>query len=1314
MSLGRLPLFVASLLALSGLTGHGAAPTPQPRRALILFDGTTLKRPEGILDAAHVANLLGHFGYLPTSQAIEDYAAGGMREFDAVFIVGGAETTAWPAGVLRDARLRTATTVWIGFGVDALLAGGEDVRRGVRVDRVLEESRFDRVRYRGVTVGKGETMITEMSILAPTLARVEATALDPEGRERPYVVRAGPLWLVADVPFAYLTDHDRYFVFCDLLHDMLGVQHAESRRAMIRLEDVTPQDDPDLVRQAVGVFVDEGIPFQIGLVPIYVDPAGGRDVFLSDRPELVAALHEAVARGGSIVLHGSSHQFRGTTPDDFEFWDSLSDRPRPDDSAELVRRKIISALDECFRNDLYPIAWETPHYTASPLDYAEFGRFFSTIYERPLLTAVQGTQQMFPYPTVDTRGLLVIPEDLGYLPVAAPSPATLVDNARALMVVRDGVASAFVHDFIDARYLRETVRGLKGLGYHFVSLREFPCRVTTGNRVIATPGAARSITLHDEFLRQFIVAGDGTRRAEQWSDHPQSGATELTLAPGPGEIVVGVGMPEPPPSPVGPVARLSRSLSNMLGSLRQHSPLARPFPGPLKAAILWRPSVTGADANDQASFANLFRAYGVKTRIVEATGFQSTALVGGEVLVVPRASALVLTSAQLDAVAAFVLGGGALIIDGRSPLAERLGIQFVGNTTTALTVRDTAAPELPLRWRTPAMVDECRLPPGAVTLSSDSATGTITAAAFSRRAGKVLYLTTLFDPDTTDGTSRYPFLFEHVLGTFERAMPARRPSIELYFDPGLRPGVSIEVLAANWGRLGVRAIYAAAWEFRSSYTYDYERLIRVCHANGILVYAWFEFPQVSPRFWDEHPEWREVSGVGPRLPSWRQAMNLANPACLAATLQFMSDVLGRWHWDGVNLAELNFDGEANGDAPEQVVPLNGDVRAAFRAAHGFDPIGLLQPASPHWWRRDQAGWQAFLALRRAMVLEWHRTFLGALRLFAANEHEVVLTFLDSLERPVVTTNTGVDATAIVALASQFPITLQVEDPAAAWADRPSRYQRLAERYRAIVPTGTHFMFDINVIPDRRIEATSLPLGLAVGTELASSVRAAWSASPRVALYGDATIRARDLELLAYAAAGAADVSADGFSWTVDTPEPIELAVPPELHDFYVDGDDWPCWRKGFVLLPPGRHTVTAYRPWFRLVDLSGLRPQLLQVSAPLVEAGVARGRLRFEYEDRSPVVARLGPRRVSVTVDGVPFSGVETLRDGGTMLILPPGRHRVEASDSGRGAILLDLVSIVSSSLIVAFGTLASLMLVGVFAWIRLRRMLRHSSTLKR
>jgi uncharacterized protein YdaL len=1296
----------ASQTDTSAVIGPPTSPLSTGPRALILYDGTSIGAHEGNVDGLYVANLMGHFSYRPTLRPIENFKPGEMAHYDAVFVVGGSNKSVWPEALLREARARKKMIAWIGFGLDSFLSDGEDRKRGLSVKPVELYSKFRHVRYHGTILDKGSAMMTPITILDPSHVQLMATALDQDGHEVPYILRRNQLWLVADSPFAYVSARDRYLAFCDLLHDMLGVNHETSRRAMIRLEDVNADDDAEAVQHAVDVFVREGIPFQIGVIPLYVNPNAHKQIRLSENPGLVAVLHKAVASGGTIILHGYTHQYHGVTADDYEFWDGMRNGPRGDDSARLVRDKLAAALAECFRNEIYPVAWETPHYMASPRDYVEFGRVFSTLYEQSTIDA-RGTQQFYPYATIDVRGRQIVPENNGYLPVENPDPNVLIDNARAFLVVRDGIASAFVHDFIDPKYLESVVRGVKQLGYTYISIRDFSCRVSTPDKLIATHGAAANITLHDSYLHQFILGRDGSRRDETWSDKRQTGYMQLTNLPAEGEILVAAGVDERRPPPPGFAGQMSHLFASTISSLRKKTPTIT-LPEALRVAILWNAAAKGEEGNDQASLANLFRAYGVAPRLIPMTDLRKANLVTNEVLVVPHAVAAVLGENEAEQIAGWVRAGGKVMLDGRSKLAEATGVVYPGGEVVVGSVTSFAEVDSPLQWQPSANMDRFHVPAGETVLAHDTSAETAIATSFPSGAGVVLYLGTLFDPYTSDGTSRYPFLFENALDAFQKELIVRRRTTELYFDPGLRQGISIEDLAVQWRRSGVRVIYAAAWDFNKTYIYDYGRLIRVCHANGILVYAWFEFPQVSPLFWEQHPEWHEVPAAGNKYPSWRLAMNFANPDCRTAAQRVMTDMLNRWAWDGANLAELNFDGVGDGDLPESVVPMNDDFRSSFRSSYGFDPQELFNRKSRHWWRRDQEGWNHYLASRTAMVTQWHRIFLTVLMPFANSGHEVIVTMLDSLEHPDVTTQAGVDSLAIVKLLREFPFTLQIEDPMVSWSDPPSRYLKLAARYRPLAPPNSRLMFDVNVVSGRNVTSTHLPLALVSGVELAATVRAAHKLSDRVALYGDATVRSRDLELLAYAAADRATVTTHNLTWSVQSPDAIEVDVPSDLENLYRNGKDWPYRGLGFALLPPGSYTLTAPTTWFHLMDTRELRPQLMQLSSSLISADTVRGHLIFNYDSPSPVLAGLSRAPAEVIVDGPPVTVLPGAREIGAVAILPAGRHRVEITGSRGVAAFLDVAGLASSSLIVLFGTLSIAILFIIFLSIRVRRLFPH------
>jgi len=51
-------------------------------------------------------------------------------------------------------------------------------------------------------------------------------------------------------------------------------------------------------------------------------------------------------------------------------------------------------------------------------------------------------------------------------------------------------------------------------------------------------------------------------------------------------------------------------------------------------------------------------------------------------------------------------------------------------------------------------------------------------------------------------------------------------------------------------------------------------------------------------------------------------------------------MMRRFDWDGINLAELYFESLEGAANPARFTPMNDDVRAAFRAQSGWDPVEI--------------------------------------------------------------------------------------------------------------------------------------------------------------------------------------------------------------------------------------------------------------------------------------------------------------------------------------------------------------------------------------
>src|SRR5262249_30032344 len=390
----------------------------------------------------------------------------------------------------------------------------------------------------------------------------------------------------------------------------------------------------------------------------------------------------------------------------------------------------------------------------------------------------------------------------------------------------------------------------------------------------------------------------------------------------------------------------------------------------------------------------------------------------------------------------------------------------------------------------------------------DSESKQVLALAGGHGSGRYLYLAAPLDPHTADATSHYPYFTEYLLEGFRLREGPRSPTLEVYFDPGYRENMSLDRLAVLWRQSGIRAIYAAAWHFYPRYEFPYDRLIAACHRNGISVYAWFVLPEVHAKLWEEHPEWRErtATGADGRV-GWRYLMNLENPACMRATLEWMKALLEDQAWDGINVSELNFDADHNDYLrPDHFVPMNAEVRAAFRVRAGFDPAELFVASSEHFHRRDPRGLEKFLQYREDIVTRWHEQVLEALAPLARGRGwEVIVTMLDSLHSRHVSPALGVNSRRIAGLMDRFDFTLQVEDPSEHWAGSPERYRAFAQTYRKLVRDPRRLVFDVNVVPDRSVEGASLPSERATGTELARAVAAAASRSGRAALYSEHTV-----------------------------------------------------------------------------------------------------------------------------------------------------------------------------------------------------------------
>ncbi len=1279
------------------------------KKVLVVFEGNDIPDSPARGEARQMAQLLGHFKTATTVRAVNDYRAGELEGFDYTFFFGFSKKYDPPARILRDLFATSKHIVWLNTGFDSFCRSfAVKEKFGFTFTAFDTSSQFTIVKARGLTFPKGEPNCNIVKIMNSAQCEVLATAVSLKRQEVPYIIKSGNFMYIADSPFSEATEADRYLLFADLLHDILGEDHPVRHTALIRIEDVSPLENPVELRDVADVLSEMNVPFLVGIIPFYVEPEAGIRVSMSEKPDFVDALHYMVEHGATIVMHGVTHQYRGQTGTDYEFWDESTDKPIKNDSKEYVERKINAGIEECVKNGIYPLLWETPHYGASTLDYSVISTFFSSVIEQRLAIDHLDYGQYFPYVIEhDLYGQRIYPENLGYVPMSdsieqeRDAVHRLVKAAELNLTVRDGYASAFFHPFLPLVLLKELVTSIQELGYTYADLRWDKHLVHTKNKVILTGESDISLMLEDQYLREIYIDDHGVVVRREISSDRVKGKIEKHIAVDPRWIYVAepTELREYSPSILERISEQANSVMQAVFPQRHEWAELRPM-------ILWDSRARGGAWNDQASLAAAFASVNVHVDTLSVG--QPFDLDGGNVLVVPYGSIDSLPNSGFDKVTSFVENGGNIVLDGKSDLAQEFGIKFTGSLIKIERLRDRLYPDETFYWRKPETMFKFDTETRDQILCIDERTEAPVVIGRKYGDGKILFFGTRFDPLSDAGFSRYPYLLEYVKKFFSLSPIFRRDFLEFYFDPGFRHSTSVEQLVKRWRSQGVRVIHAAGWHVYPKWTYDYARLIELCHANGILVYLWLAPPQVSEKFWKEHPEWREKNYRGEDAkPSWRFPVALTDSSCLKAAIGAADTLLRGYDWDGVDIAELYFESDHGPDNPNQFTPMHPSARRLFSLQHGFDPALLFDMNSSHYWKLNPLDWQKFEDFRTREITYFHQQFLALASAVRSGKSgfDIIVTVLDNINSPELRRDIGTDIRQIIELQKQYEFTLQVEDPQKLWSTDPRRYATIGKRYRDLVSSPGSLMLDLNILSFRKPDAViKFPTLIQTGLESYLLVNSAASVSSRFTIYAESSVNPQDIKFFPYAMASQAHVQRRSNGWSVDTPSPLSLELPGDIKEIFLDGKLSPALPDGNFSVPSGRHEIEVPERTMNPFPAGLVETRVLSITGDLKdEIPINRG-VEFRYSAKMRCAATFNREPYVVFLDGEQFA-VNALKGNDCYgVVLPPGDHKVLVISQSGVSYGIDLTSWWSSSLIVVFGFLSGGILLVFYFLVRVRR----------
>ncbi len=593
--------------------------------------------------------------------------------------------------------------------------------------------------------------------------------------------------------------------------------------------------------------------------------------------------------------------------------------------------------------------------------------------------------------------------------------------------------------------------------------------------------------------------------------------------------------------------------------------------------------------------------------------------------------------------AARVEAGTILILEGDSPLAASFGFRAGPQLVSVRSVEDVHAPQLRIVWEKALEVPVFEIPKDARIFSRERGVGAPLMAGVRHGSGAVLWVAA---PPGSHGYDRFPYLPQALLD-LGLIVPFRSTGLWAFFDSSYRARVDLDYFAAKWRAAGISALHVAAWHYweRTPEGDEYLRhLIEACHRNGILVYAWFELPHVSEKFWDQHPDWREKTALGQDAQlDWRKLMNLSHPETFDAVAEGVRELVNRFDWDGINLAELYFESLEGHDNPARMTPMNDDIRAEFQKQAGFDPKELFDHASPRYLSKNTAGLKQFLDYRAELTRRQQAAWIAQAEQIRKTKPylDLVLTHVDDRFDASMREKIGADVSAVLPLLSDHDFTFLIEDPATIWNLGPQRYPQIAARYRPLTARQEKLAIDINIV--ERYQDV-YPTKQATGAELFQLVHQAAMSFPHVALYFENSISPVDLPLLAAAAATVEHVEQAGAKLVIQTRNGAGVVFQgPAL----VDGKPWPVANDTTVWLPGGTHSV---EPASKALGLrvTGFNGKLKSASA--TSAGV-----EFAYSSSARALASVDrvPRRVEIDGAEVP------LKVEGNVMFLPRGQHLV-------------------------------------------------------
>ncbi|MBZ0618308.1 polysaccharide deacetylase family protein [Clostridioides difficile] len=359
------------------------------------------------------------------------------------------------------------TICWLGYGIENLLE-----HKKYNLDYVGKTNNIVSVNYRGKSYNLDEHYVFNIVESKDTSNKVIGSINDTLNKY-PYIINDKNLFYVSKLDL----DGVLFYIFCDSLNDIFNIKTFDKGRIFVRIEDVHAFREPKNLVEIADYLSSKNIPFTIALIPAYVNPKNHKVITLSESPEIVKAIKYMQDKGGTVILHGYTHQYKKeeVSGEGYEFWDGKKDEPLKENMKIFVKDRVLNGLRVCIDNGIYPLAFEAPHYAMESEGYKELKKYFSTYMGQHQNNDKKFSTNTYPYIIRDTEEFnIFIPENLGYIdPEDKFTFQNIKENLDKLSIVRGFSGGFFFHSYLNIEYLKNTIEYLEKQNIEFMNLRDF-------------------------------------------------------------------------------------------------------------------------------------------------------------------------------------------------------------------------------------------------------------------------------------------------------------------------------------------------------------------------------------------------------------------------------------------------------------------------------------------------------------------------------------------------------------------------------------------------------------------------------------------------------------------------------------------------------------------------------------------------------------------------------------------------------------------------------------------------------------------------